>query len=404
MRRRRHRLRASSRLPVLAACGFMVVSAILSAAPATAGQFLPDEFARVDDKQCPRTDRAVAHAREIRGAVGLRSSLAVTEDSFADPSYYCTAFGVPLSDDEAQEFIAVLNAQAELSDKVSTLEDDPTYAGAYLDGATLVVSSTNGTLGSGIEHRHGFIETPRVSNSWAELQKTADTIVAGLRRAEKADVDINLVTIDPRFGDRLLHLESAAVLDHSGLRSVGRPTMHHDGLSAHMINPRRRFRHRRRWATAIIITLVLSGCAMIPMHSLGDRLPRSAAGVSFGSLVAVDNGYLSGHAIDDVLVKLGKTRDDAVAYFRTASGTEEVVGAVRVDGIDGATLLQAVADSWMSAATVARSETTIGDRIATVLETRDGSITVAYQRDDIVYLVTGRDPALVDRIVAEGMP
>lgn len=152
----------------------------------------------------------------------------------------------------------------------------------------------------------------------------------------------------------------------------------------------------------VLATLLVSGCAFMG-PGLVQTLPQKAAGVDFDLVQVVDDAFMSGHAVDDVLASLGKERSQATAVFRDASTGAGGVGALRVDGVSGEKLLDAVVKTWLNEATVSRTQTTIGDREAWVLETRTGHITIAYRRGDVVYLAFGEDLNLVERFVRGGV-
>lgn len=141
------------------------------------------------------------------------------------------------------------------------------------------------------------------------------------------------------------------------------------------------------WAVWGIMTLLiaLSLVACDSRQSFAELVPRTAAGVTFDHTNIVDDGFPSGHAVDDVYAALGVSRPDAQAVSRINSPTGDEIGAVRVSGIDGAALLSAFVDNWRAEAIVERSDTFVGDRQVSILHHRAGDTTYVYRRGDVVF-------------------
>lgn len=130
-----------------------------------------------------------------------------------------------------------------------------------------------------------------------------------------------------------------------------------------------------------------------------STLPDEAGGVFFEDIQSVDDAFLSGHPVDDVLAALGKTRAETIAVFR--SGANGTIGAISVDGTGGQLLLEAFAQSWHAPAVVGRFTRILGGTVAWELVERDGARTVLYQRQNLVYLATAPDRAAVERILSD---
>ena len=116
-----------------------------------------------------------------------------------------------------------------------------------------------------------------------------------------------------------------------------------------------------------------------------ELLPTRAGGVVFSQANVIDDGFLSGHAVDDVYGALGKSRRDGLAASRLDPGTGDAIGAMTVAGIPGQDLLDTFVRHWQAEAIVSREAEVIGDRDAWVMEHRGGATTVAYRRNDVVF-------------------
>jgi hypothetical protein len=149
---------------------------------------------------CELDADSLQEAIDVRGRIGLSTNPAKVRATFESPLHVCTAFGVPLTPDEASAFVRVLNAQAELSDLAGGLADSPTFGGAHLEGSRLIVTSTDGRLGEGARSSRGSIELRRGDFTFAHLEAVAEEITETVRdgTAEERGVDLTLVTVDPR--------------------------------------------------------------------------------------------------------------------------------------------------------------------------------------------------------------
>jgi len=151
----------------------------------------------------------------------------------------------------------------------------------------------------------------------------------------------------------------------------------------------------------VLAAAVAAGCGVIQSQALLATLPTSAGGVTFDTSRVIDDSFLSGHPVDDVLAALGKRRSDATIadrYPRTGEGGS--IGALAVNGISGDVLLDAVVQTWHAAAVVGRAQTTIGDRDVWALEQRGGYFFLAYQRGSTVYWADSDDRSLAEQFIA----
>ncbi|MEP7379406.1 MAG: hypothetical protein ABI725_07600 [Chloroflexota bacterium] len=157
----------------------------------------------------------------------------------------------------------------------------------------------------------------------------------------------------------------------------------------------------------VLIGLVMAalfaaaGCSAVQSHSLLATLPTSAGGVNFDSTHVIDDSFMSGHPVDDVLAALGKRRSDATVVERfPRDGAGGDIGAFVVHGVPGDVALDTVSQTWHAAAVVGRSQTTIGDREVWVLEQRGGYFFLAYQRGSTVYWADSDDRSLAEQFIA----
>lgn len=160
----------------------------------------------------------------------------------------------------------------------------------------------------------------------------------------------------------------------------------------------RRVRYLNTRSVLVAAWLVL-GCGP-SASSILATLPSEAGGVTFDLIQVVDEGYQGGHPIDDVLAALGKTRRDAIVAFRESQRGDGGVGAVYINGITGAVLLDAVVQHWAAASVIARTELQSGGHTGWLLEHRAGHFTFAYERGDSVYLAMSYDRDRVDAFAA----
>jgi hypothetical protein len=128
------------------------------------------------DEPCSVDSGSVEHARRLRTAVGLPADAATMAASFRDAEYRCTAFGVPMTEDELAFYARVLDAQGELSEAVEALSADPTFGGAYFEGDTITVTSTTGLLGASLSPSRGSIRPVKVGHSEASIVAIAHAV------------------------------------------------------------------------------------------------------------------------------------------------------------------------------------------------------------------------------------
>ena len=150
-----------------------------------------------------------------------------------------------------------------------------------------------------------------------------------------------------------------------------------------------------------LAAVVAAGCSAVQSQALLATLPTSAGGVEFDTPRVIDDSFLSGHPVDDVLAALGKRRSDATIVERfPRDGIGGGIGAFIVGGVSGDVVLDTVAQTWHAAAVVGRTQTTIGDRDVWVLEQRGGYFLLAYQRGSTVYWASTDDRPLAEEFVA----
>lgn len=159
---------------------------------------LPPELSFSNDA-CDTSDSALADAQGLRRAVGLPSDAATIAASLADPAYRCTAFGVLLTDNELAEFATVLAAQGELSDLAAAAAKDPAYAGAYLEGSTLTIASTDGNLGRSFKPAIGLVRLVRAEYTYSELQRVAFEIARNTSdMGPNSSIRLTRVSVNPK--------------------------------------------------------------------------------------------------------------------------------------------------------------------------------------------------------------
>lgn len=138
-------------------------------------------------------------------------------------------------------------------------------------------------------------------------------------------------------------------------------------------------------------------------QALLDSLPVDAGGLQLdGVQIVHETGLLIGHPVDEVLWAVGKERGDAVSVYRYGDST--TIGATKVAGIDGITLLQAFADAWNAPSVIDRGRRWVHGLPAWQLWHRGGDRTVVYVDGDVVYVVQTDDPALLEAILLEMPP
>jgi hypothetical protein len=144
-----------------------------------------------------------------------------------------------------------------------------------------------------------------------------------------------------------------------------------------------------------------AGCAVVQSQALLATLPTTAAGVHFDTPRVIDDSFLSGHPVDEVLAALGKRRSDATIVERfPRDGVGGDIGALLVNGVAGDVLLDTVVQTWLAAAVVGRGQTTIGDRDVWVLEHRVPYFFLVYQRGSTIYWADSDDRSLAEKFVA----
>jgi len=151
----------------------------------------------------------------------------------------------------------------------------------------------------------------------------------------------------------------------------------------------------------VLVALLAAGCAVVQSQALLATLPTSAGGVDFDTPRMIDDSFMSGHPVDDVLTALGKRRSDATIVERVSWVGEGDIGALVVYGVSGEVLLNTVVQTWRAAAVVGRAQTRIGDRDVWALDFRGGGqVFLAYQRGSTVYWASTGDRSLAEQFIA----
>jgi hypothetical protein len=151
----------------------------------------------------------------------------------------------------------------------------------------------------------------------------------------------------------------------------------------------------------VLAALIAAGCGAVQSQALLATLPTSAGGVTFDTSRVIDDSFLSGHPVDDILAALGKRRSDATIVDRYPStGVGGSIGALAVNGISGDVLLDTVVQTWLAAALVGRAQTTIGDRDVWALDIRPNHVFLAYRRGSTIYWADSDDRSLAEQFVA----
>lgn len=161
---------------------------------------------------------------------------------------------------------------------------------------------------------------------------------------------------------------------------------------------------RKASPAALLALLLLVSCLAAQsrpsVEMLRESLPRAVNGIELSLVQVIDDTYMSGHPLDDALAHLSKERGDASAVFRGDPVGRLELGAVAVNGVSGATLLDALAQAWYGAASVHASPVNVGNGGWRVRTSR-GHTTVLYRRGDIAYVASSSDDALIDDALRE---
>lgn len=139
------------------------------------------------------------------------------------------------------------------------------------------------------------------------------------------------------------------------------------------------------------------------MAELQATLPTEVGGDRLDFVLLVDDRFLSGHPIDDVLQQLGKARADASVVFLESSEGLGSVGAASVDGVDGNGLLSAVLETWYVHSVVVKTQQTVQGRPAWLLVENSGQQTYAHADGQVVYFASSSDADRA-RALAEALP
>lgn len=137
----------------------------------------------------------------------------------------------------------------------------------------------------------------------------------------------------------------------------------------------------------LVLCLLVVACSS-PAESLAATLPTRVGDTSFDPVRVIDESFQSGHPIDDVLISLGKRRQDATVVSRDAVDGSISIEAARIDGVTGVELLSATVQNWLSPAVRERSQRTIAGRDVWLIDIRPNHLLAAYARGSVVYLVS----------------
>lgn len=141
---------------------------------------------------------------------------------------------------------------------------------------------------------------------------------------------------------------------------------------------------------ALLVAFIAS-CGLVTTHPaevVFRTLPEETSAERLGRVDVVDNRgtFRTGHPVDDVLEALGKSRDDATTVVRYTRDERAWIAGIVVAGVDPPVLLDAVEQHWQAPGVTSREATVIQGRDAVVMDRRDGSRIVAFERGGIVYV------------------
>jgi hypothetical protein len=181
----------------------VVLGLVLALAPITSGPSAGAVTAPSDDSgECVYSASAARDARALRSAVGIASDPAIVESSFTDAAFACTRWGIPLTEQEIDQFQLVLAAQDELTNAIVPLMARDDYAGAYFEADALTIAFTRETadVRSELEEvmRRHSVTITEAQFTEAELQTVADEVRAQYAAIEASGIEIVLVAVDPR--------------------------------------------------------------------------------------------------------------------------------------------------------------------------------------------------------------
>jgi hypothetical protein len=327
-----------------------------------------------------------------RTGAGDEAPLASPDDvspSFSTSAITCRqAVEVPPTGQDDPAFLEILDAQAELSNLLvrERVADDPTFAGAWLDGDVLTIASTDGKLGAELRPTKGSIKLRVAGFTKAELDAVAE--------------EIAYLGVDSVIGDLAHEISYVSVDECRNLVSVGVMADFEEAEAA----------FENVYGDIVSVFLderpVSTADPAIRQRAaeLLATLPEDAGGVHFKGVQVVDDSMWVGHTVDAALDALGKERGDAASVFRWSDRPGATIGAITVKGIDGVTLLRALVDTWNAPAVIRRSTRVLGESRAWTLVDRLRNRTVLYRRGDVVYVASTDERATLDSILADMPP
>jgi hypothetical protein len=145
--------------------------------------------------------------------------------------------------------------------------------------------------------------------------------------------------------------------------------------------------------------LLLVACASLA-ESLVATIPSRVGGMTLDAIQVVDDSYLSGHPIDDVLAVLGKGRKEATVVFRDATNGKLSVGAIVVAGVSANDVLAATVENWLAPSVSRREERVLSGRSVWLLDIRPDHYMATYAQGDAVYVVVADDLGTVERALS----
>jgi hypothetical protein len=152
-------------------------------------------------------------------------------------------------------------------------------------------------------------------------------------------------------------------------------------------------------AVALAFVTACGAIPFIPANRLLSALPAAAGGIDFDTVRVIDDSFLSGHLVDDVLTALGKSRSDAAVVFRGDSAGGTTIGAIAVQGVGGQDLLDACVENWGAPAVIRRSQRVVNGANGWELEMRDGQLNVFYPRGNTVFVAWSEQRNVLEAVL-----
>lgn len=154
---------------------------------------------------------------------------------------------------------------------------------------------------------------------------------------------------------------------------------------------------RLRWLILwCAVAALLGACSSRPTpDTLAQTLPERVGG-EVTTITTPPANTLNGLATDDTLAALGKSREDSSIAYAVAP-PDLLVVAIAVDGVDGPTLLGALASKWPPGGDAITD--TVGGKQVLLL---DGASDVYfYKYGDTAYIVETADLAVAEEVLSQ---